>query len=116
MYGKRIAEGEIEISTASKSIANTGMDKGSAQIYLKCVQSMIQGERYTGTVKEMAVSYFLTAIKSDYGFDGLKKALGSLKMHLEYQSSYQNLPGMKRIYEKFDALLLEQNSTQSTCQ
>lgn len=100
-YGKRVAEGKIEIGTAAMNIARTGMDKGSAQIYLRCVRSMIRGERYTGTVKEIAVSHFLTAIMSDYGFDGLRKALEALRLHLEYQKSYQSLAGLKQIYDEF---------------
>jgi hypothetical protein len=100
-YGKRVAEGEIDIGTAAMNIARTGMDKGSAQIYLRCVRAMIRGERYTGTVKEIAVSHYLTAIMSDYGFDGLRKALESLRLHLEYQKKYQTLAGLKQIYDEF---------------
>lgn len=104
-YGKRIANGEVDIGTAAMNIARTGMDKGSAQIYLRCVRSMIRGEKYTGTVNEMAVSHFLTAIMSDYGFDGLHKALEALRLHIEYQNAYQSLAGLKQIYDEFFNLL-----------
>ena len=104
-YGKRVADGEIEIGTAAMNIARTGMDRNSAQIYLRCVRSMIRGERYTGTVKEDAVSHFLVEIVSDYGFSGLRKALEALRLHLEYQESYQNLVGLRRIYNEFMDLL-----------
>lgn len=100
-YGKRVAEGEIEIGTAAMNISRTGMNKGSAQIYLRCVCSMIQGKKFTGTVKEIAVSRFLTNIMSDYGFDGLRKALESLRLHLEYQKRYQELAGLRQIYDEF---------------
>ena len=104
-YGKRVAEGELEIGTAAMNVARTGMDKGSAQIYLRCVCAMIRGERYTGTVKEIAVTKFLTAILSDYGFDGLRKALEALHLHLEYQKKYQTLSGLKHIYDEFIEVL-----------
>ena len=104
-YGKRVAMGEIELGTAAMNIARTGMDKGSAQIYLRCVRAMIRGERYTGTVKEIAVSHFLTSIMSDYGFDGLRKALESLRLHLEYQRAYQTLNGLRKIYDEFMEIL-----------
>lgn len=104
-YGKRVAEGELEIGTAAMNIARTGMDKGSAQIYLRCVRSLIKGERFTGTVNEIAMSHFLTNILSDYGMDGLRKALESFKMHLEYQHRYQSLPVMKKMYQEFYDIL-----------
>lgn len=106
-YGKRVALGDVEIGTAAMNIARTGMDKGSAQIYLRCVRSMIRGERYTGTVNELAVSHFLTEILNDYGFDGLRKALESLRMHLEYQESYQSLYNLKKLYNDFIEVLPE---------
>ena len=104
-YGKRVAEGELSIGTAAMNIAKTGMDKGSAQIYLRCVRSLIAGEKFTGTVNEMAMSRFLTNIFSDYGMEGLRKALKSLRMHLDYQSMYQSLPAIKRVYEEFNEIL-----------
>ena len=104
-YGKRVAEGELEIGTAAMKVAKTGMDEGSAKIYLRCVRSLILGERYTGTVNETAISRFLTNIFSDYGMDGLRKALKSLEMHLEYQDMYQNLSAIKKVYEEFYEIL-----------
>ena len=100
-YGKRVAEGELDNGTAAKNVARTGMDEGSAQIYIRCVRSMIRGERYTGTVKEIAVSRFLTNIMSDYGFEGLRRALNSLRMHLDYQKAYNTLTGLEKIYQEF---------------
>ena len=100
-YGKRVAAGEPDLGTAAIKIAETGMHLKSAQIYLRCVRSMLRGERYTGTVKELAVSHFLTSIMSDYGFDGLRKALEALRLHLEYQSPYQTLAGLRKIYDEF---------------
>ncbi|MBQ2240935.1 MAG: hypothetical protein II319_02205 [Clostridia bacterium] len=104
-YGKRVANGELDNGTAAKKVAKTGMNEGSAQIYIRCVCSMIRGERYTGTVKTIAVTRFLTNINSDYGFDGLRRALESLRMHLDYQKSYNTLDDLKRIYEEFMDIL-----------
>lgn len=100
-YGKRVAADELDLGSAAMKIADTGMDLKSAQIYLRCVRSMLRGERYTGTVNELAVSHYLTAIMSDYGFGGLRKALEALRLHLEYQSPYQTLAGLRKIYNEF---------------
>ena len=104
-YGKKVAENSISIGTAAVYVSQNGMDKGSAHIYLRCVKSMIHGERYTGTVNEQATRHFLVAILSDYGFDGLRKALESVRLHLEYQKSYQTLSGIKAIYAEFNEYL-----------
>ena len=74
-YGKKIAENNFDIGTAVKIIAKNGMDIGSSRIYIRCVISMISGERYTGAVNEMAVTHFLTSILTDYGLAVLRKAL-----------------------------------------
>lgn len=105
VYGKKVAEGELDNGTAARKIAQTGMDEKSAQIYIRCVRSMIRGERYTGTVKEIAVSRFLTNIMSDYGFEGLRRALKSVRQHLDYQKYYQSLVGIERIYNEFMDIL-----------
>lgn len=104
-YGKRIANEEIDIGGATLKLSKTGMNSDSAKIYLRCVRSLIKGERYTGTVNELALSHFLTAITTDFGFAGLAIALSSVKMHLEYQNRYQNLVNIKRIYDEFIEIL-----------
>ena len=104
-YGKRCAEEDLDIGTAAYQLEKTGMDIGSAKMYVRCVKAMLAGERYTSTVKELATSYFLTQIYSEYGAEGLKKALESVRQHLEYQKSYNGLSGIKKIYDEFMDIL-----------
>lgn len=100
-YGKRCAEEGLDISAAALQLERTGMDNGSAKMYVRCVKSMLNGERYTSTVKELATSYFLTQIYAEYGAEGLRKALESVKKHLEYQKSYNSLSGIRKVYREF---------------
>lgn len=104
-YGKRISCGELKIGDAAKAVAKNGMDQGSAQIYLRCVRSMLSGKRYTGTVNEFATSYFLTSIMTDFEYDGLQTALEAVRLHLQYQKSYQGLKGIRKIYDEFTETL-----------
>lgn len=39
------------------------------------------------------------------GMDGLRRALESFRLHLEYQNSYQNLEALKILYQEFYEVL-----------
>lgn len=100
-YGKEIFLGHMSKKDATDILVNTGMSKKSAVYYLQCVVSMLSGERYTATVKELASSYFLKQIYNDYGATGLQKALSSMRAHLDYQKGKNELPGTEKIYQEF---------------
>ena len=100
-YGKIVVTGNINIGSAASKLEETGMDKGSAQIYIKTVQAMINGELYKRTISELATRYFLEAITEDYEKEGLRNALNSIKLHLEYQNNHQTLPSIRRLYNEY---------------
>ena len=106
-YGKRVYNHELDMGTAAIQISKTGMGIGSARAYLYCVCAMLDGVQYKSTVKENATSYFLTSILADYGMDGLRKALNSVRLHLEYQRRYQNLNSIRMLYQDFWGCLPE---------
>lgn len=103
--GKRCFAEGMSVGTAAYQLAEAGMDLGSARMYIRCVTAMLSGERYTSTVNELATSYFLTQIYSDYGADGLCKALEAVHQHLEYQKKYNSLPSIKKLYDDFYSVL-----------
>ncbi|MEE1076239.1 MAG: hypothetical protein UHY68_03125 [Acutalibacteraceae bacterium] len=100
-YGKKIIEGIITKKNAAEKISKNGMSYASAVYYLNCVTAMIEGRMYTATVKKDAIIYFLNEIYSEFGKNGLKKALNSLKLHLQYQKGKNNLPSLEQVYEDF---------------
>jgi hypothetical protein len=55
---------------------------------------------------ELPVKWFSKFVLR-YGFDGLRKALTALNLHLEYQKSYQTLSGLKKIFDEFMDVLPE---------
>ena len=100
-YGKEIHLGNTTRKEAVAFLVQSGMTERSAVYYLQCVTSMLEGKRYTATVKEVATSHFLVQILNDYGMDGLKIALKSMRMHLDYQKGKNELPGMEKLYQDF---------------
>jgi len=103
--GKKVAEGKMSIGMAMIKMEETGMNKRSAGDYLRCVRAMLLGEKYTSTVKKIATSYFLTEIYSEYGQEGLRKALKAVELHLEYQKGYNNQAAIKEVYNDFMEIL-----------
>ena len=93
-YGKEMFLGKLARKDAVNALVESGMTERSAVYYLQCVTSMLSGKRYTATVNELATSYFLTQIFSDFGMDGLKSALQSMRDHLDYQKGRNELPGL----------------------
>ena len=100
-YGKELFLGNISKREAVSMLVSSGMAERSASYYLQCVNAMLAGKRYTATVNELATSYFLTKIFSDFGMVGLKKALRSMREHLDYQKGKNELPGLEKIYREF---------------
>ena len=106
-YGKELHLGNITKRKAVDALVSSGMSARSAAYYLQCVTAMLEGTRYTATVNELATSHFLVQILSDYGMDGLRKALNSLRLHLDYQKGKNELPGMEKLYQEFVDVLPE---------
>lgn len=104
-YGCRVSKGDMTIAEAVDCMSALGMNAKSARPYITCVEKMKNGEAYQSTVKMDAVTYFLTQIYEESGVDGLKKALNSLKGHLEYQEGKNSLPSLWKVYEDFSEIL-----------
>jgi len=102
---KKIMEGSMEIEDAVRKLYEIGMSPNSARHYLRSVRAMLVGDRFTATINNTALSYFLTQIYTEYGADGLRKALNSVREYLEYQKDKNGLPGTRMIYEDFFEIL-----------
>lgn len=103
--GKKIIEGSMEIEDAVRCLYKSGMSDNSARMYLRSVRAMLTGERFTATIKEDALAYYLTQIYTEHGAEGLKRALHSVREYLEYQKDKNGLPGSRKIYEDFYEIL-----------
>ena len=102
---KKVNAESMSIQEAVIRLNAIGVCENSAMMYLRCARSMLQGKRFTSRVKELAISYNLTQIYEEFGNEGLKKALSSLRQYLDYQKKYTNYPGLEALYEDFKEIL-----------
>ena len=91
----------MSIKEATAKLNNMGVSENSAMMYLRCARAMLKGERFTSRIKEMAISYNLTQIYTEYGNEGLEKALHSLRMYLDYQKKWTSYPSVEKLYQDF---------------
>ncbi|MBV1756318.1 MAG: type II toxin-antitoxin system RelB/DinJ family antitoxin [Dethiosulfatibacter sp.] len=81
----RYLKGSGEISDLSTEIYNkTGMNRGSALIYLNILSSLVKGEPNTRTMKLSDLEYFIEKIKHELGDSKHQNALKSLRLSIPY--------------------------------
>lgn len=84
-YGKKAYDGKSISDLADEINRKTGMNKNSAVMYLYAVSGMLNGTIYKRAINTRATQRYLDKILSDYGKEGLQKALRSLKLHIDYR-------------------------------
>lgn len=107
-YGKRAFNGE-SIQELSDIISNsTGMNKNSAVIYLYAVCDMLNGTIYKRNISLKAIKKYYDNILNDYGKSGLKKAIQSTRLNIEYRKKCgHNIASMEKICNKYEKKLYE---------
>ena len=88
-YGKKAyLNPSRDIGEAADAVAKeTGMNRSSALMYIYAAKSMLMGEIYKRAVSTKGARIFLENILSDYGVNGLEKALHSTREHIKYRQS-----------------------------
>jgi len=84
-------------------VKDTGMNSGSAKMYIQAFLKMMVGEHYKRTINGTATEYFLKNIRDDFGQQALEQALASVEKHIEYYEGLGNgeLRNIKDIYHKY---------------
>ncbi|MBC2723548.1 hypothetical protein [Desulfosporosinus sp.] len=81
----RHLEGSGEISQLSTEVSKkTGMNRGSAFIYLNILANLVKGEPNTRTMKMNDLEYYMEKIKKEIGEDKYQDALKSLRLSVPY--------------------------------
>lgn len=81
-----------EISRLSDEVAeNSGMNRGSAFIYLNILSNLVKGELNTRNLKMKDLEYLMQKIKSELGIKEHQSAIQSLKKSIPYWR--KKLPG-----------------------
>lgn len=78
-----------------------GFNANSANMTIRSLRHMHNGERYRRALTLDATDYFLSRIREEYGDNGLQKALAGLSAHIEYRHSISvAVPGLQTILAK----------------
>ena len=79
------------------------MNRNSANYYIQAVVAMLEGRRYEKRTSDKATRIFLEKISEDFGKEGLKTALLSLRQHIIYCEADEGkrLEGLRKIYREF---------------
>lgn len=90
---------------------NAGMNRNSANYYIQAVIAMMEGRRYEKRTSDKATRIFLEKIHEDFGKEGLKTALSSLRQHIIYceEDERKRLEGLRKIYREFRQRLGKNN-------
>ena len=83
-YADRFYRKEITLSNAVSELQNKGINKNSAVDYLYNFSHLVNGRVFTRTMNLLSTKYFLDRILEKYGSIGLKNALQSLSLHIDY--------------------------------
>ena len=84
-------QGRIEIVELSDEVSEkTGMNKGSAFIYLNIIAKMIKGEKNTRSMKPKDFEFFLGKIRKELGEHAFENSLKSIGLSIPYWRN--NLP------------------------
>jgi len=88
----RYTEGSGEISQLSTEVSEkTGMNRGSAFIYLTVLANLVKGADNTRVLKFKDLEYLMGKIQTELGDSKFQKAIQSLKMSVPYWR--EKIPG-----------------------
>lgn len=84
-YFKKYLNGSGEISYLSDKISeNTGMNRGSAFIYMNVLANLVKGETNKRVIKMQDLEHLMNKIQEELGDDSYCKAIYSLKKSVPY--------------------------------
>lgn len=83
-YAERFYKNEIKLSNAVSELEKKGINKNSAVDYLYNYSHLVNGRVFTRTMNVISTRYFLDKIHEKYGLIGIKNALYSLSLHIDY--------------------------------
>ncbi|GKW19628.1 hypothetical protein PEC302107_13570 [Pectobacterium araliae] len=89
--GCRVYNNEITISEGIKILNESlSFNKNTAEIYIKLLRWMLNGEVFKRRVNTNSFKYYLTKIRDDFGIDGFREAIKSTKLHINYHENKYN--------------------------
>jgi 5-methylcytosine-specific restriction protein A len=82
-----------------------GLNRNSALNFIADYGHMMQGENFQRAMSAPAVDYFLDRIRDTRGVDALRKALDSMRLHVDYYEGVRkvHLAKMRAVIEKHES-------------
>lgn len=108
VVARRVYEGRTDRESGLDLLTTRhSMNRNSAAAHLAIFACMHQARRYTRTNNAYATDHYLSRIRADYGEDGLRKALATVALHIEYYENLRRarLGRIRGIHSKHSALL-----------
>jgi len=87
---KKVYLKQITQKEALTELQHQNINRNSANDYLYCYASLVEGRSFNRTMNITATKYFLEKILEDNGIKLLLNALQSLSLHIDY---YENISG-----------------------
>ena len=85
VYGKELFnDGKIR-ELVQKVVSETGMNRNSAIMALYAVSNMLGGTVYKRAINKKANRLYFDRIYSEYGKEGLRKAIQATRLHIAYR-------------------------------
>jgi 5-methylcytosine-specific restriction protein A len=99
---QQVDRGDLALAKGRDDLVRAyGFNANSANMTIRSLRHMLNGERYRRAMTLDATDYFLSRIRDEYGSQGLQKALVGLSAHIDYRHlTGVNVPGLQTILEK----------------
>ncbi|QJE01588.1 hypothetical protein HH212_17410 [Massilia forsythiae] len=99
---RQVDRGDITLTKGRDDLVRAyGLNSNSANMTIRSLRHMLNGERYRRALTLDATDYFLDRIREEYGSNGLQKALAGLSAHIFYRhSTGVAVPGLQTILAK----------------
>lgn len=99
---QQVDRGDITLTKGRDDLVRAwGLNANSANMTIRSLRHLLNGERYRRALTLDATDYFLRRIRDEYGNQGLQKALAGLSAHIDYRhSTGVAVPGLQVILSK----------------
>lgn len=100
--GKRLHNGENLASLVKSVMDETDMNRNSAIMYLYAVSAMLEGTIYKRAISTKATKMYFDQILNEYGKHGLKNALKSANLHINYRKEFgHTVDSIEELYKQY---------------
>jgi 5-methylcytosine-specific restriction enzyme A len=108
--GRQVHAGIMRITDAKRRLEEIGLNPNTSVDLVYGLGHLLDGHRYTRTMRADIVEDYLVWIERDYGRKFLRNALSALQQHIEYYRSLTKSPmrGHVKLLEKYAGLLNEE--------